>query len=427
MKIDLHYNDYVKNIEIDIMSKGGNIQEHVLNICSLMIYNIEFTEIIIGDTSFIIGDEDFLFEMILDELLNKHNLKEEDVKKIIIHDRRRDENGNVIKENKIIDKYNIWYANYENENYLSYINENQIYDYSYNNSNNIIRYPMDDILNNILYPSNATNENIPLNNNMNVIRFPLVDLVNNIFRNTSNLNTNNEEANNEEADNGETCNEKINNEEANNEEADNEEANNEEADNEEIENQYRYSNFNNFNNEYINLFENRLGNTSSNISENATYSFQTTETTPYSINPFFMPINFSVRMHQLNSNIETNEDNPNIIPNNRFDNIINMFDNYLRTMEEMYDIPGLVDLNEDVKIVLNDEQFNNLERVEYSTIDKENNECLICIDAFNEDDEIIKTHCNHLFHCNCIKSWLCHESNKCPVCRIEIDKGTPSI
>ena len=51
-------------------------------------------------------------------------------------------------------------------------------------------------------------------------------------------------------------------------------------------------------------------------------------------------------------------------------------------------------------------------------------ECLICTEAFIGDDIIKKIKCNHLFHTDCIKPWLCEESNKCPVCRIDIDKGT---
>ena len=40
-----------------------------------------------------------------------------------------------------------------------------------------------------------------------------------------------------------------------------------------------------------------------------------------------------------------------------------------------------------------------------------------------QNDELVKIKCNHIFHCHCIKSWLCNESNKCPVCRIEVGKG----
>ena len=82
--------------------------------------------------------------------------------KIIIHDRKRDENGNVIKENKIIDKYNKWYQNQETENYINYLN-----DKSNISNRNIIRYPLDSLLTNILRINNG-NIRHNLSHNLNI-------------------------------------------------------------------------------------------------------------------------------------------------------------------------------------------------------------------------------------------------------------------
>ena len=41
MIIKLIYNDFNKNIDIDISKTIGKIQEELLNLCSLIIYNIE--------------------------------------------------------------------------------------------------------------------------------------------------------------------------------------------------------------------------------------------------------------------------------------------------------------------------------------------------------------------------------------------------
>ena len=94
-----------------------------------------------------------------------------------------------------------------------------------------------------------------------------------------------------------------------------------------------------------------------------------------------------------------------------------------------YDFPSILNyyLEEDIIIALNDEEFDKLDKIKYKedTIEKTNKECLICLDNFMEDDEIIKIKCNHIFHTNCIKHWLCKESNKCPICRIEVGKGLP--
>jgi len=47
MIFTLIYNEFIKTINIDITKKIGIIQEEILNKCILMIYNIEYTEIII--------------------------------------------------------------------------------------------------------------------------------------------------------------------------------------------------------------------------------------------------------------------------------------------------------------------------------------------------------------------------------------------
>ena len=88
----------------------------------MIIYNIEHTEIIIDNNNYIIGSDDFLFEETLEKSLEKINKNKEDIEKIIIIDRKRDETGNVIKDNNIIENYNKWYLQYENENYINFIN-----------------------------------------------------------------------------------------------------------------------------------------------------------------------------------------------------------------------------------------------------------------------------------------------------------------
>jgi hypothetical protein len=78
---------------------------------------------------------------------------------------------------------------------------------------------------------------------------------------------------------------------------------------------------------------------------------------------------------------------------------------------------------EDVKITLTQDEFNTLNK---KTVDKNNlieyesKECNICMDTYKIDDIVIKLGCNHLFHVNCIKNWLCKEKITCPVCRKDV-------
>ena len=121
----------------------------------------------------------------------------------------------------------------------------------------------------------------------------------------------------------------------------------------------------------------------------------------------------------------------NIIENNLTTNLSNIINDDYSGMPDLISLYNIVDYNNDfnntyndVKIVLNDEQFENLENIKYEKLN-DINECLICIENFEEDEDIIKIKCNHIFHKDCIRKWLCNESNKCPICRIEIDKGHP--
>ncbi len=81
---------------------------------------------------------------------------------------------------------------------------------------------------------------------------------------------------------------------------------------------------------------------------------------------------------------------------------------------------------EDVKIVMTDEEFNKLEKINYNEKCL-NEECCICMESFKEDEEVVKTPCEHNFHNECLKEWFLKESVKCPSCRKEVCKGTPKF
>ena len=49
----------------------------------------------------------------------------------------------------------------------------------------------------------------------------------------------------------------------------------------------------------------------------------------------------------------------------------------------------------------------------------ENTECVICLEVFDVGDSITTLPCVHLFHTDCIKSWL-KSNNHCPICKFEI-------
>lgn len=57
----------------------------------------------------------------------------------------------------------------------------------------------------------------------------------------------------------------------------------------------------------------------------------------------------------------------------------------------------------------------------YGNIDLENKTdiCPICIDDFENESSVILLTCKHIFHKNCINSWL-RIKNSCPMCKISV-------
>jgi hypothetical protein len=50
------------------------------------------------------------------------------------------------------------------------------------------------------------------------------------------------------------------------------------------------------------------------------------------------------------------------------------------------------------------------------TLNKEKQNCPICIDTYDVGDECCRLRCNHIFHAKCIKKWLKVRA-LCPICR----------
>jgi hypothetical protein len=63
-----------------------------------------------------------------------------------------------------------------------------------------------------------------------------------------------------------------------------------------------------------------------------------------------------------------------------------------------------------------------LKELEYVKYDK-TYDCKLCpimMTSFEENEEIVRLPCNHIFKKDAILQWLNEESNKCPVCRKEL-------
>jgi hypothetical protein len=455
MKVILHYNDFTKEIDIDCTKKNGVLQENLLNYCSLMIYNIENTELIVQKNdgncteSIILGSDNLEFNDTLEKLVSEYNIL-----KIIIHERKRDENGNVIKDNNIIDRYNKWYQINEDENYINYINNS-----TSNLNRHIIRFPLTTLLTNILrVPINELipENDIPEENNENPVEESSENPEEESSENPEEVSSENpEEVSSENPEEVSSENpEEVSSENPEEESNKNPEEVSSENPEQVSDNQYtqRTNNLNNL----INIFDDYMNLSNSFLNESFITRIESEINllnSDNNLNTFLPNLNeqlneqLSIQLdgylseHQSEHLSEGNRLN---IPNNqpifgtlRQNNTLNqdsvrslyyILNNNIQVSSfvNYYSPENNTPIQEDVKIVLNDTQFNSLETVIHNDLDQNcSNECLVCLDKFCEDDNIIKIPCNHLFHSNCIKPWLCEESNKCPVCRVEVDKGSP--
>jgi hypothetical protein len=395
MEILIIYNEINKNIKIKENSSIGDIQEKILTTLSLLIYNIENCHIYLeNDDSknlFIMGDENCPFHTGIEDFLKENNYTR--VEKIIIYDRRRDENGNVVKENKIIDNYNKWYQLKEDEEFIQ----------TFRTTNaGISVNPFLSMFNNILQNSLQSSMQNYMHNN---------GFVNNNNQTESKV----ENVDDDVDDDEEICDEKDNEEKTEGVEEINETIEDDDDMPELIPNDFG---------NIVNILDSYINNISQNM-ENEDYVRNVSMTTE---NP--------VLYHYfLNS---YNRDNPNLQRNNIFQNINFTIDppTVLENVEEndndyvTFNIPvsfyaNNLSVQEDVVVALTEDDFNKLNIFVYDG--ESNNECLICTECFAKEESVCKLECNHHFHTTCLKPWLCENSNKCPVCRIEVAKGTPKI
>jgi hypothetical protein len=420
LEIKLFYNDIQKNINININQKIGNIQEIILNSCNIIIYNIEYTEAIFSkdlnssithktidisdgiESKYILGSDDLPFDNFLNIYLENEEEKEEkkygNLKTFIIYDRKRDDLGNVIKNNYIIDRYNKWFESNE-------INIENI---------SIIRHPINNLLQNIFNISS----NIPLFNegNININHEHSLDNMINIFDNY--IKNEQGEINNEQLD-------------INNIEESQEIENGEEDDYIDLPDlislSYMDINLPNFFNNYQDDVIVALSDDEFNSLEKIIYN-------------------------------EVNEVNGIILsfvaPNDGIicDEGTNNYSGFRESVLERQSTSGKSSGSASEQALLGPAEVNEVNEVNESKKNQQlpgglvsnvmpldllhadgaceklqtiNKECSVCLENFIENDELIKLKCNHNFHYNCIKNWLCKESNKCPVCRIEVAKGKP--
>ncbi|KDP33739.1 hypothetical protein JCGZ_07310 [Jatropha curcas] len=56
------------------------------------------------------------------------------------------------------------------------------------------------------------------------------------------------------------------------------------------------------------------------------------------------------------------------------------------------------------------------------TVSTNDEVCIVCMEGFRSSVGGKRIPCGHIYHSDCISSWLCR-SNSCPLCRINISDG----
>lgn len=54
--------------------------------------------------------------------------------------------------------------------------------------------------------------------------------------------------------------------------------------------------------------------------------------------------------------------------------------------------------------------------IKYKSDNTQHSSCSVCLEEFKDNETISKTSCNHMFHKNCLETWL-NTNTKCPFCR----------
>ena len=131
-----------------------------------------------------------------------------------------------------------------------------------------------------------------------------------------------------------------------------------------------------------------------------------------------MMFNFS----SFNSNMPNNVNMPgtglNNLMSNMINNISNMAVNNLNINMN----------NENVNHGLDPQIINNLLVIKSNLSELSENEitCIICMDDFKNDEDVIYLPCQHLFHRDCIYEWF-KINDCCPTCKLKLTRENTDI
>jgi len=421
--IKIKYNDYEKIMEVDKSILLGDIVEKILHVCNIMIYDIEKIIMILQDNErIVLGSDKATLDTSFENL--NFNIKYFDILS-------RDLSN---KNNEFINKYNNYIISKEDERLARRL-QNQ-----YN-------YPPN-------YPLNYSSNNQPNNSNF-------LNLLNNYLQN-ENLNLNNDEDDEDEEESyseeedtytmqstqstqstqlniddildileEQILNNPQNNETTqNNNAAQNNNATNSNEPNADNLNNY-FSNVTTSNtngvttitagnngSSYLQLSYAQLP--SSNLNNQSNSSSVTEEggqTSPWT----------TLFSQLMSNNIQPSVQGLTNLGSSNQGTSQEYAQLFLNSLNNLITNPDL----EDIKIVCTNEEVAQLKILKFQDFKNSDvcktTDCNICLEEYDDNDDLMLLKCDHYFHEKCIKHWLLEDSNKCPLCREQVAKGKALI
>jgi hypothetical protein len=127
------------------------------------------------------------------------------------------------------------------------------------------------------------------------------------------------------------------------------------------------------------------------------------------VNPNGQQINFS------SDNINNIQFPPEMMQNNNHQTFLNIINSIMAG-----NIANNNQTFQDVSVTVEEDEIEKLKQYK---LDKNlDYDCSVCMSSLLENDDVKELKCSHVFHCDCIDTYLKQYNHKCPICRAEVGK-----
>ena len=388
-----------KFLKEETHQRFGKIQEEICQRLQLMIYGMEYTEMVVGGDTLLLGTEDADYCEYFDEWLEKKSFTLEDITRFVVYDRRRDAEGKMIKENVHLDNYKRYLVKKDEEEYSAYfdrmVQEEEMRRTSLQNpltppainllgeprlTQLMMGAPEMYLLQNFLQELVSASGDMDASRDLSPEDHPVVEVYS---TSTSTLLEVEEPALPPMV----------------------------EVEEEEEEVPRR---------DPLALFQ--MG---------SSYTIDTTLLSALAPPPWGDgAVGSQVASSDTDRETYTLFDlsSSSLLSNQ----ILNLFSNPYQSLRQpgysiRYQFSSALlsstRIGEDVKVSLTQKEYDEIPQKSFHEVETESTQCIICNDAFQSNDLVKITSCKHFMHDECLKPWLLKESKKCPVCRLELGRG----